>query len=1362
MKISTRDYVRIGICFLAFSLPLCSFAQYGPNDYVLSTQAQVDAFDPVVLEGKNLVVSGNDITNIDQLANVIAVNGLIIENNPNLASLAPLNNLDSVTAELRIANNAALTNLDGFTSLRSVVNLLIDNNASLTSIDGFNALISTYEFSYSGGSIFIQNNPSLITIGGFNAIVRGQRIKIQNNDKVTGITGFQSLNRIIGSYLLSTGTLIISDNDALVGLDGFPSLMFIGYLYVTENDSLKNIRGFTNWTTTSNSGIRISDNASLEDLDGLVNLRIVEDNPTSFGIHLNNNPSLTRPCGIFPLVNTLVPSEIGVERLDITGSGFHLYEILSCGSTNLIVPPAPLIQLGLNQAQGVAPINSGTAAMPFVRSSGTPVSTTNVPADAGGTNSFDFGTTPGNYYVESTAPIDGLKNLNAFTLTGWVNCKSSVAGSGGNRIVSWINNGGEGVDLVYQSNGSLRLGVDGWPDFSPAFSNPNKVTTNASGANSNWVFFAVTYQSDGQVQFYFGNNETDAVLDVTRTYSGPGVTGSAIGKLAIGAFNDATRNSNTYNRMFRGMIDDIQVFGSVLMYEKILAVQHNVGTPKELIPPSAPGNVAITSFTNTSVTVSWTEATDNVGVVGYTVEDSDFRVTLGPEARSYTIPLVPEPDRLHRIRVSAFDEVGNDTYSDFILYTEPTSALVRLNFNEAGGNPANIGTANAIFVKSSGVPSPVANTPTFVGGANALDFGTTTGNYYVESSAPIDQLKNLNSFTISGWVNNKSSVTGSGGNRIVSWINNGGDGVDLVYQSDGSLRLGVDGWPDFSPAFSSASKIPTDPSAPNANWTFFAVTYSATDGQVNFYFGGNNVNATLDVTRTYTGPGTTGANIGKLAIGSFNDATRNSGTWDRMFKGLIDNIQIHGTVLSPSNIVALQFGTGLLVDRTPPDLLGGVLTVVDSTPQSVTLDWSAGTDNVGITKYLISANNLQYVVNAVANANIHTSYRYTATGLTPGTTYALSLRAQDEAGNISNPGPTVTLTTPGLSNPLIHLALDETNGFAPVNNGLLTSVFTRSTPAPYSSTLGATSPGSFDFQITPGNNYVESEGTLEGLKNLSTFTLTGWVNCNSSTAGSGGNRIISWINHGGDGVDLVYQSDGSLRLGVDGWPDFSPAFSSPNKVKTVARTQTAQLPANWVFFAVTYDGTNGQVQFYFGDPSANATLDVTRSYTAPGLTGSNIGKLAIGNFNSATRNPSTYDRMFRGSIDDIRVYGSILSLSEVLLVQGRTTDSSNARIAMSPEPIAEEDSELKNELYQNYPNPYSGETEIGVSLVPSVRVARVTVNDLSGRALKNVVITERGKTNVKINGTDLNAGMYFYSLIVDGKVVDIKRMVLTN
>ena len=393
MKISTRDYVRIGICLLAFSLPLCSFAQYGPNDYVLSTQAQVDAFDPIVLEGKNLVVSGNDITNIDHLANVTTVNGLIIENNPNLASLTPLNNLDSVKGELRIANNSALATLDGFTSLTFTKRLTITGNTALVSTNGFNSLITVIDDFPNTGRLGIEGNPNLLTIGGFNALERGWTVVIGNNASLTTVSGFTSLTNVRGVARFS-GSLSITDNNSLVNFDGFLALTYIDYINVVGNKSLKNLHGFSNVTTTGTNGIRISDNASLEDLDALVNLQSGQGNQVGFTIYLNNNPSLTRPCGIFGLVGRLVPSEIGVERLFIDGSGFHLYEILSCGSTNLIVPPAPLIQLDLNQAQGVAPTNSGTAVMPFVRSAGTPVSTTNVPADAGGANSFEFGTTP--------------------------------------------------------------------------------------------------------------------------------------------------------------------------------------------------------------------------------------------------------------------------------------------------------------------------------------------------------------------------------------------------------------------------------------------------------------------------------------------------------------------------------------------------------------------------------------------------------------------------------------------------------------------------------------------------------------------------------------------------------------------------------------------------------------------------------------------------------------------------------------------------------------------------------------------------------------------------------------------------------
>jgi hypothetical protein len=383
-------------------------------------------------------------------------------------------------------------------------------------------------------------------------------------------------------------------------------------------------------------------------------------------------------------------------------------------------------------------------------------------------------------------------------------------------------------------------------------------------------------------------------------------------------------------------------------------------------------------------------------------------------------------------------------------------------------------------------------------------------------------------------------------------------------------------------------------------------------------------------------------------------------------------------------------------------------------------------------------------------------------GLNSNTTYTFFVQSKDHAGNLSAPSNTITFTTLSAQSPLINLSLDENSGVNPVNVGSLSSSFNRSTGIPVSASVIARGAGSFGFDVNAGDYYVESQGVIDGLKNLSAFTITGWINNQVSAAGSGGNRIVSWINHGGDGVDLVYQSNGSLRLGVDQWPDFSPAFSSPSKVTTL-NNATLQ-STNWIFFAVTYR-SNGTVEYYFGKPDALASLDVTRSYTGPGTTGSNIGKLALGNFNSATRNPSTYDRMFRGFMDDIHIFGSALSLAEIINVQQEniavTPRNTSSVARYESETVLPEQAEELTKLFQNYPNPFESETTIDLYIPHAAKVARVVVNDLSGRSLNNIEVTERGKTSVTI-GSGMNNGMYFYSLLVDGKAVDTKRMAITK
>ncbi len=259
------------------------------------------------------------------------------------------------------------------------------------------------------------------------------------------------------------------------------------------------------------------------------------------------------------------------------------------------------------------------------------------------------------------------------------------------------------------------------------------------------------------------------------------------------------------------------------------------------------------------------------------------------------------------------------------------------------------------------------------------------------------------------------------------------------------------------------------------------------------------------------------------------------------------------------------------------------------------------------------------------------------------------------------PVPTPTPTPGGAGSPIIQLLFNENNGTGTANTGSSSrsypsAAITATRPVWSTNTVPNGGTSSLDWGTAFGNYAVDIAGQINDLKDLKSFTITGWVNCRNAAEGEGGNRIVSWINNGGDGADLVFKSDGSLQIGIGQWPDSSPARSSAGKISVDANAGAS----NWRFFAVTYDASlaSAQVKFYFGTPSADAALDVSKDYNR-GNAGSNIGpSFTVGHFNTATRSGAT-DRMFRGLIDQIRVYGSktdstgALSLLQIVSVQGR-------------------------------------------------------------------------------------------------------------
>jgi hypothetical protein len=86
-----------------------------------------------------------------------------------------------------------------------------------------------------------------------------------------------------------------------------------------------------------------------------------------------------------------------------------------------------------------------------------------------------------------------------------------------------------------------------------------------------------------------------------------------------------------------------------------------------------------------------------------------------------------------------------------------------------------------------------------------------------------------------------------------------------------------------------------------------------------------------------------------------------------------------------------------------------------------------------------------------------------------------------------------------------------------------------------------------------------------------------------------------------------------------------------------------------------------------------------------------------------------------------------------------------------------------NALYQNVPNPFSKSTNIEYSLAENIQKAMICIYDMNGKQLKCVPLhLINGYGNITINGSELKAGMYIYSLITDEQVIDTKRMVLTD
>ncbi|MFY9310607.1 MAG: tail fiber domain-containing protein [Bacteroidia bacterium] len=80
-------------------------------------------------------------------------------------------------------------------------------------------------------------------------------------------------------------------------------------------------------------------------------------------------------------------------------------------------------------------------------------------------------------------------------------------------------------------------------------------------------------------------------------------------------------------------------------------------------------------------------------------------------------------------------------------------------------------------------------------------------------------------------------------------------------------------------------------------------------------------------------------------------------------------------------------------------------------------------------------------------------------------------------------------------------------------------------------------------------------------------------------------------------------------------------------------------------------------------------------------------------------------------------------------------------------------------LEQNVPNPFAEQTSISYYLPDNTQKAQMLFYNSQGRLIQSVDLKEKGKGMVNVFASDLSNGIYTYTLVVDGKIIETRKMV---
>ncbi len=407
-------------------------------------------------------------------------------------------------------------------------------------------------------------------------------------------------------------------------------------------------------------------------------------------------------------------------------------------------------------------------------------------------------------------------------------------------------------------------------------------------------------------------------------------------------------------------------------------------TPADTQPPTVPANLTASPIGSGRIDLAWSASTDNLGVTGYRVERcqgagcSNF-AEVGTASTNAFSDTGLTPSTSYSYRVRATDAAANlSGYSNVASGTTQPAVIAGLVASYAFGEGAGTTVADS---SGNGHTGTVANTAWTASGkfGPALVFNGTNAKVTIPDAATLHL---SSAMTLEAWVK-PASVTPSW--RDVIYKGDDNYFLEAVYPGGGPAGGVTTGSSDAFAGGSAALPVNT--------WSHIAATYDGAN--IRLYVNGVQV---ASQART----GTIAGSSNPLQIGG--DAI-----YGQYFNGTIDEARIYSTALTAAQIQS-DMTTPVGIDSQAPTAPTNLLANAVSGTQ-VNLTWTASTDNVGVSNYLIErcqgagcSNFTQIATSTTAGFN--------NTGLTAGNTYSYRVRATDASSNLSPYSNTATATTP--------------------------------------------------------------------------------------------------------------------------------------------------------------------------------------------------------------------------------------------------------------------------------------------------------------------------------------------------------------